>query len=77
MCTSFQLMQLHMLLKDIMRDIRDTNILENHATVLRNSLWVLRGYKYFVFLLEIFKALGTYQSNGNMDITMHESWLKK
>ena len=57
-------MQLHMLLKDIMRDIRDTNILENHATVLRNSLWVLRGYKYFVFLLEIYKALGTYQSNG-------------
>ena len=36
MCTSFQLMQLHMLLKDIMRDIIDTNILENHATVLRN-----------------------------------------
>ena len=24
---------------------------------------ILRGYKYFVFLLEIFKALGTYQSN--------------
>ena len=37
-----------------MRDIRDTNILENHASI----------YKYFVFLLEIYKALGTYQSNG-------------
>ena len=24
---------------------------------------VLHGYKYFVFLLEIYKALGTYQSN--------------
>ena len=25
---------------------------------------ILHGYQYFVFLLEIYKALGTYQSNG-------------
>ena len=24
---------------------------------------ILHGYQYFVFLLEIYKALGTYQSN--------------
>ena len=55
-------MQLHMLLKDIMRDIRDTNILENHATVLRNFC-KSHIYEVFCFLLEIYKALGTYQSN--------------
>ena len=55
-------MQLHMLLKDIMRDIRDTNILENHATVLRNSFWV-SNLRSFVLLLEIYLALGPYQSN--------------
>ena len=32
-------------------------------TLCEYQIYEVRGYKYFVFLLEIYKALGTYQSN--------------